>query len=931
VSRRSSLLRRLIFSLLTVPVALRSHAEVGGTTVVVHVVSASGRGVPTADVTARCVAGPEWRARVDQRGYAVLVGMPQCGLSVSVEAHGFTTVTSAPVPLGGGETVVFRLMDWEPIQTDDSSKKGHFVVDQAGIRPVSRFGRDEQLRDLPSSRNVWSLLETVEASAIVDRMDGAGLYLGEPGRLSMRGASWTQNAVVLDGLDVTDRRGGTPLADPDIDALEAIDVVSALAPVELGVPGVTLSLARREPAREWSGTAQANGLWAGLQYEDSSEAVPSIARFGSLAEGSALATGPLHGNRLRVLLSGRFARLRRLERDGPDELESRLGSAAGQIAYQPSARDALHLAGSAQFLKRPFAGRALYFGDPVNERVSFLGTSIRWQRTGENAVFSASAGLQKGTFEAETDGRETGRPVERLLDGPVSGLIFPGRSADTTWALGGSLAFRDRDLGAFWHAPRLGLTLAGASANDRPGAGQTIPEKVDGLAARVWEYTWAGTESRRRSRDVAAFVADRIVLRDRLFFEAGVRLDAASGRADGAANDVSWTAISPRISGRVRLTDSGRISLVGGYAEYCHRLLLGHLGFGDPRGPQAAVYRWTDANADGRYVPSERGVLVRRVGPGAADGTLATIDPILRPPRTREFVVGVEAMIGRGWTVGLMGFDRRERDLIESVNVGVPLSSYTVHYLPDPSGDIYGAQDDQMLPVYERKPESFGRDRYVLTNPPGLTGLHQGAELRVEHRFGSRLFVLLGATASLTELSGAHRGFRVVENDQGLVGELLDDPNADTNAKGRSFFDRAFTIKLATAYRAPGDVRVGLVARYQDGQPFGRLVVVPDLAQGAEAIPATPRGQVTWSWATNAQGLYVVPSGHRFTFELTVDARLEKGFRWGSRRIGLVAEAFNLLGTRHEVEEDPTWGTSFRDPTALQPPRVLRLGLRLDF
>ena len=42
-------------------------------------------------------------------------------------------------------------------------------------------------------------------------------------------------------------------------------------------------------------------------------------------------------------------------------------------------------------------------------------------------------------------------------------------------------------------------------------------------------------------------------------------------------------------------------------------------------------------------------------------------------------------------------------------------------------------------------------------------------------------------------------------------------------------------------------------------------------------------------------------------------------------------EAFNLLQTRHEVEEDVLSGPAFRTPTLVQPPRVVRAGLRLDF
>ena len=260
------------------------------------------------------------------------------------------------------------------------------------------------------------------------------------------------------------------------------------------------------------------------------------------------------------------------------------------------------------------------------------------------------------------------------------------------------------------------------------------------------------------------------------------------------------------------------------------------------------------------------------------------------------------------------------------------LSDYVVRYLPDPGGDIAGPQDDQLLPVFDRKPESFGLDRYLLTNPPGLTGLHQGVELRVEKALGRRFGLFAGATASRTEVRGANRGFRVSENDQGRIGELLEDPNAATYALGRGFFDRAFTIKVAAAWRAPRGFRLGLVARYQDGQPFGRLVVVPDLAQGPEAVPATPRGQSFGRAATtDPEGRPLTADGHRFSYTLTVDVRVEKGFPLGSRRLALVAEAFNLLGLRNEVEENPVWGPSFRDPTAVEPPRVVRLGARFDF
>src|SRR5262249_23141320 len=142
--------------------------------------------------------------------------------------------------------------------------------------------------------------------------------------------------------------------------------------------------------------------------------------------------------------------------------------------------------------------------------------------------------------------------------------------------------------------------------------------------------------------------------------------------------------------------------------------------------------------------------------------------------------------------------------------------------------------------------------------------------------------------------------------------ERLEDPNASTFADGRLFFDRGYTIKLAGHWRAPGALRLGAVARYQDGQPFARLVLVPDLPQGPDLVRAGPHGR------------------HRFTHAPPAAARVERRVAMGRARLGAALEAFNLLQTRHEVEEDVLTGPAFRTPTAVQPPRVWRLGLRLE-
>jgi hypothetical protein len=153
----------------------------------------------------------------------------------------------------------------------------------------------------------------------------------------------------------------------------------------------------------------------------------------------------------------------------------------------------------------------------------------------------------------------------------------------------------------------------------------------------------------------------------------------------------------------------------------------------------------------------------------------------------------------------------------------------------------------------------------------------------------------------------------VLENDDGVVGEAYVNPNALAHAQGRTFTERGYTIKTAATYTFPHDFTLGLIGRYQDGQHFARLVIMPGLNQGAEAVRAFRNGRT------------------RFTFEMTVDARLQKGFTIGGHRASVILDAYNLFNEYLEVEEIAVTGPTSRLKSASQPPRAIHLGIRIPF
>jgi hypothetical protein len=777
----------------------------------------------------------------------------------------------------------------------------------AEVRLLERFRRrygtvfdQEVLRDLPTSGDAASLLETVEPVAIADRRDTGGLFPGEPGRTSVHGASWTQSVVSMGGLDVTGPgRGGVGLVDAGLFALQALEAGTAALPAEVDGPGLALGLVPRRPASSWTGEAQVDGV---LDGGSSRSMAPPIARFGSGQSWRLAAGGPLVRERLGLFVAGAWRQADRIEGDDPTEVSSERTWALAHLLWRQGGRNEARLLGVGQWMNGPVA----LSGSAVDgsRRLRSGHIQLAWtHRSLTGALVSAQGSLTRGNTSTPPFDQA---PIERLVDGPVSEQPWPGEDHQGRTTLEGSMALPASPFAGMDHRVRFGLGVAGSFDDASPLLTvQLIPERLDGLPARLWERRRTGS-TRWSASEWSGHLSDAASI-GRLDVEAGLRIQAlGSSRASGQ-EPIRWLDVAPRLFARLPL--GSRLSLLGGYARYLQRLPLENLAWGDPAAAYSAVYRWNDRDGDGLFRPEERGPLVAFAGPGAP---VAARDADLGRPRTDEFLLVLEAALGEHTVLRLAGIDREERELMESINVGLSPADFRTVFVPDPGGDLASADDDQLLPIRERLLSGFGRDRFLLTNAPGHNARHQGLELTLEART-ARLAFLFGATAHRSDGNAANLGFRPEENEQGLVGELFDQPNADLFARGRLFSDRAYTLKIAASYRAPGRLRLGVVARYQDGQPFARLVVVPGLAQGADAVRAVPNGR------------------HRFAYTLTVDGRVEANVRLAKGRLGALVECFNLLGTDHEVEEDVVTGPGFRTPTAIQPPRALRAGLRFEF
>lgn len=824
--------------------------------------------------------GRNWSARAAPGSPASVSGLPAGRYRVEATAAGGAAAT-IDVDLDVAEVITLH------VQTGPVMPLRFLLVDRHDASQGVTIS-DRQLRELPDGSGVWSLLDTAAPLVITDRMDTGGLSLGTPSRAGSRGAPWARTAISLAGLDLARGEGGpdqTVLV-PDLATLDAVRITAGFATAAAATPGVSIALVPRRPGPQRRSAFDVSFTAPGMVASNDRPAAPSIAKVDSWA-GAALQSGGALRPRTGIFLAASASHLRGQERADPALIPAGVVSGFAHLVANPGERTQARIIGSVQRVTRPSSTWPIRTA-ALSERDVFVHVQGAFERhTRAGARIEIAAGVQRGDF-TPTGAIVSHLAIDRVTEGPV-----PRMRTDTTVSRPDvRVVFAPASIRA--HALEFGASVAGTMTSHPAAQGPDVTELISGLPVRVWIPRANASASARRATHVAVYADDRFQVRPDLTVNLGLRVVSTRGSAEGAEGSIGWHGVLPRASVRWA---SKVLTVFGGYGRYMDELPMGLLAFGDPGEPVYDVYR-----ADDR-------TLVALGGRGPA---VASIDPSLGSPHTDEFVLGAERRFGTRVLLTGSAVIRHERSIPRSVNVGVPRAGYQVRQLADQGEDWDGAEDDRLLAVYDRLPASFGQDRFLLTNVDGDHGSYEGIEISTRWA-STRWWSEAGVSASRSEAQASHPGFRSDENDQGVMGALFENPNANTYPLGRLFFDRAYVLKWTGGYRAPHDILASFAARYQDGQPFSRLVIANGLAQGPELVSAYFNGRT------------------RFTFTATIDARFEKGFTINGQRAAIRFDLYNLTNLGNEVEEDALTGPDFRRTTAVQPPLTVRVGFRVEF
>ncbi len=810
-----------------------------------------------------------------------------------------------------------------------------------------------QLHQLPTARNIWAVLENQEPSVVTDRIDIGGIKSETQARFGGHGTSWTQNAYYLNGLNITDPYSGDkPLSYPEYDAFDGFQVSTAVHSANVGSPGIALFLTPHQGGKLFQGGMQVYYEGDKTQGTNVSEekrevGVNTPEHFRNFVNGNLYLSGQIIPERLNYFASFTLQQYSKYMQNVSVPIDTKLLSGFINLTSEIS-NHKLNILWTGQQLRNPNLGvsalvplesslnqvdryHIVQAGDDIQ-----LNRSVRLETRLGYAYASLESKLQQGVEK---------QSAEELFKGIYSGVAplqtigrrdridFTARLQRTTTGCMHLLRFNFQARNDL----RVGLAWEELFSSNTYSAYDNLNLKFFNGMPYAVVFLNTPAKASQRVRNLSFFLQNQTWFSNLFVLDIGFRLQSSVGwlpkgqeairledfvpiqSQSASENLIRWTTFSPRIG--VVVPMGSQIALRASYARYYHQMLTNFLDFQNPATLSGNVFLWNDRNGDGKFQVGEQGKLLKVFG-----GQYSKIDPDLKAPFTDEITIGADVDLGNNVQLSATLLGRFEHRLVETVNIGVPMSAYSpVTIFDRGDDDIAGTSDDQLLTVYNQDSSTLGKDFYQLTNPSNFWDSYHGAEIIARSKNFIRGLYFQLSFAAFIIVGRASQEAESLEYDQGVIGNLFDNPNTLINAYGRLFFDRAFLGKILAVYELPGDMQISSVVKYYDGLPFGRKLIVTGMNQGPFYILATPRGNRFLTG--NRQ------NGYRVEFNITVDLGIEKVFRVGEQRIRARLDIFNLLNGNNNTRESDMSGPKFASRVAveIQSPRVLRLGMQYEF
>lgn len=831
----------------------------------------------------------------DSTGRFQLSGLPVGVYRVAISGVGYrpVVVTDVAVRLGRTSALGRIALEADPLQLEPIVIQGR----QSLIDPAStEIGFDLEagaFGALPTGREYLSIVQILPQSN--------ESQLGDP--VNIAGATGLENAVHIEGVNVTDVYRGRTATGLPYNFVKAIEVKQAGYGAEYGnaLGGIVNVVTHSGgPTFEW----RAVGFYSADGLSATPRPIPAVLARTSFSDFDLglSASGPLPAERMTFFAAynPQFSREDiMLPGLGLEEARVTKHMFSGKLEWRPSraADVTLSVFGDPTTERRvsPAPGITLANADPILSSHREGGTNIALRgtaRLGARLYLEGSIARHARSEDAE-GATALGRQQPSFIDRRRLPTITLSGGNGTDEAIGSARVSARAAATLFLTAHTL---KAGAEfqRNRLDVRNDENPGQIAWLAESLYRASVFIQDFTVRNRVLSAYLQDSWSVSDRVRLNFGIRWDGQYLiDQNGDLGQSITNQLQPRAGFTYQPGAQGRSKFFGHAGRFYQQLALFWSTIGLAGFDQRQVFSSVDP----------------RTSPGQADSTLVLSDPgdirggtkDLQGEHHDEFVLGYEHQIGPRTVVGVKGIHRALK------------ASITAAFTPDRRfvGGNPGRGDLAHLPPSERR--------------------YQALEVSLRHD-GSELYLLAAYVLSrnrgnypglfVAEAGGLRGGSRGPNNNQ-----LTYFPAQTVNADGPLPNDRPHVLKVATAWRAFRRLQVGAFFTAQSGVPLSQLGrVTGGFNAPLFLAPRGSEGRTPSNWDLSLRLAYDVPRiGGRVLLDLLHVGNPQSAAAVDQRRFnGARGSPFDPYETlvANQTGERPGFGTT----TGFQPPFQLRLG-----
>jgi hypothetical protein len=905
------------------------------------------------------LAGPQLgEAQTDARGEAHFLNLAPGTYIVSTKLDGFTDYRNEAVVVGTGVGVPLKItLGVAGVATAVEVVAETPVIDNKRLAAQTNVSLDE-LQNIPSSRDPWVVMQTVPG-IIVDRVNVGGAESGQQSNYSAKGANDDDNTWNLDGIPITDM--GAVGASPtyyDFDMFQEMQVTTGGADITNPTAGVQLNFVLKSGTNTPHGSARvyfSNEDMQANNIDDELLAVAGPSGKGNRTEQYADYGGEVGGPIIKDKwwAWGSWGKTDVRIRTLNDILDRTVLENVGAKTQ-------------AQFNDAWRAGFTYFRGNKIKDGRGASATrpvETTWDQTGPTNLYKGEVNWVAGNNLFIT-ARGAHIPSEFSLtpkgglnaewyidDGGVNhGTYYfysTNRPQDTIMA--------DANFFKGKHEVKFGFSWRKAvveSVTTYPGS-KAIHYHIGYPDIYVAAYRdWA---SNSEGRYWSGYVGDTISL-NRLTANLGVRIDHATSSlspasvggspllpdilpgtsAPGVDKAYDFTTVSPRLGVTYALDESRKTLARASYSSFASQLAANQASFVSAIQYSYIYYYAVDRN--GNNVAERNEILFNLgnagyVGFDPANPTAASsvnqVDPDIHSPRTHELMFGIDRELMPNFGLSGTFTWRRYNDVLWRPLIGVTSADYrqtgTLTGNAEPIGSF-------SIPFYALNasavPPGGGREE---NNRPGYHQRYMGFEISATKRMSNRWMARFGFSTNdhneyfddaavsvedptprvtTTTVWAQHDGGEVVRvtGGSGKSGIYMVLPKYQFIANG--------------LWQGPWGINLGgnLVTRQGFGEPFFRSSVATGDPLGSLKSVLVVGEDVTE---------FRLPAVTSFDF------RVEKAFRLQRANLIFDLDVFNVgnaatvLGRQYDLRRTGT--TGYNQVLEIMNPRILRLGLRVNF